>query len=115
MTQGHEEKEVKQVYALIVKQALDDASKLKYYEDIYSFFNSHWGQTCLDVLEIEFATIDEKYQITQHHNEFKEFFNQYKIGLKDIELARSLNWDVQKVIHWRRKFKLPEANKLRKG
>ena len=114
MTQGHEEQEVKQIYALIVKQALDDANKLEFYEDIYSFFNSNWGKTCLDVLEIDFATIDAKYNITQHHKEFKEFFNQYKIGLRDIELARALNWSTQKVVYWRRKFKLTEANKPHK-
>jgi hypothetical protein len=111
MTQGLEKEEVRKVYALIVKQALDDAEKLEFYEDIYSFFNSNWGQTCLGVLEIDFAEIDKKYNITAHFKEYREFFNQYKIGLRDVELARALDWDVRKVMYWRRKMGLPEGNK----
>jgi len=111
MTQGAEEQEVRKVYALIVKQALDDANKVEFYEDIYSFFNSRWGQTCLDVLGLSFSVIDAKYSITAHFNEYREFINQYKIGLKDTELARQLNWDYRKVRKWRQIFKLTEGNK----
>lgn len=111
MTKGLEETEVKKVYALIVKQAIDDAHKPEYYEDIYSFFNSRWGQTCLDVLGIEFTEIDKRYNITANFKEYRDFLRQYKIGLKDIELARVLNWDYRKVKKFRQLFGLTEGNK----
>ena len=61
--------DVKRVYAAIIRQALDDW-KAAYKKDdrsakreIRRFFKSEWGNHILEVLEIDFKIINDKYHI----------------------------------------------------
>lgn len=62
---------VKTIYAAIVRQALDDWKLACKKDDrgqkneIRRFFRSGWAETILDVLELDFKVINDKYHITQ--------------------------------------------------
>lgn len=61
--------DVKRVYAAIIRQALDDWKQACKKDDrgrkneIRRFFQSEWAETILDVLELDFKVINDKYHI----------------------------------------------------
>jgi len=109
---GNEKKEVKRLYSAIVLQALSDINDLndgpKMWEEINKFLLSDYGQCMLDVSGITYQNIDDKYKLSEKVKMYKDFMRAYEIGLKDVDLARHLQWDVDKVIYLRRRLDLPE-------
>lgn len=61
--------EAKRIYAAIIRQALDDWKQAVKKDDrsakreIRRFFRSEWAETILDVLELDFKVINDKYHI----------------------------------------------------
>jgi len=115
---GNEKKEVMRLYSAIVLQALDDIEDLKdgprMWEEINDFLLSEYGQGILDVIGVDYQKIDVEYKLSEKVEAYKKFMREYAIGLKDVELARHLQWSVRKVMYWRKRLGLPEHGSKRK-
>ena len=109
---GNEKKEVKMLYTAIISQALSDIKSRKngpkMWEEINKFLLSDYGQDMLAILGVNYQNINAKYKLSEKVKMYIDFMRAYEIGLKDVDLASYLQWDISEVIYMRKRLDLPE-------
>ena len=98
--------DVQRVYAGIISQMVTDLEhptekELSMRLDVYDFLHSDWGKTVLDVLELDYETIDKRVKLTEKMNELHGFYRLVKLGLTNDAIAQQMRLKPEKVAKWR--------------
>ena len=101
-------RDVQVIYAGIISQMVTDlehpnptAKELSMRLDVYDFLHSDWGKTVLDVLELDYETIDKRVKLTDKMDELHSFYRLVKLGITNDAIAQQMRINPVTVAKWR--------------